>query len=813
MPEHPPTPDGEVLAEHTERMRRLARGLLADYDRAEDVAQEAALLTLTGRVKPRTTLAACLGGVVRNLSWKLRRSERRRGAHEMRAARGPSVPSTADLLERLDEQRRVLDTVRTLAEPYRSTILMRYIDGLPPRQIAARTETPVETVKSRIKRGLAQLRERMDEQHGGRRKAWLPVLFPIAGWDHLLTASTATAATTGGIMAQTASNKLPATIILLLLGSAALWFATDGFGTMSDPGDADGSATTASTEDPLAAGGTLTGREDGTPGETPAPSDATPETPGADDNATADPAETDTPATTRHPVRAPSTLPPVRHSPFAPPPRKNPLKPSGSPGGGGSWGGPTGHWTRFRLAAPPIGTARLKVTVTDESGRPVEDAKVYIGPKDVLGKAAVSYGSLRELGRTDRSGVFKHNELTPGEVTVCANIGALLTGRFGLDTRPATLVTLRNGSSVEAKIQLPLSGTDLGGLEGRITDPHGRPISAVTVSFGNNVVYSKRDGRYRLLRIPAGAQSIGFRSWGWKGTTEKIEIAAGTVRTHDLVLHFKEQGTVSVRGIVVGPMGEPVKGCNVYLNNNVDRATMRDVKTDASGRFEFKDLPERVTRQSVEVQGSGIPRYGSKRITFENGIPDGSDVRVEIEVRFIEVILEVTDAATGEPVLRTRIEAKRLDGEGKKRGGFWYREAKQGHDGILEPGRYRVTVDALDHEGVEFDLDVPHEEPFRHKVKLKRVSPDSVDVHLTLDVHGATEEDIVTKAKIEILDARGEAIARFEGTRDEGRYLLPAPSGKRTLRITAAGFEVHEEQLDLDPAVLEVTKSVQLRAK
>ena len=65
----------------------------------------------------------------------------------------------------------------------------------------------------------------------------------------------------------------------------------------------------------------------------------------------------------------------------------------------------------------------------------------------------------------------------------------------------------------------------------------------------------------------------------------------------------------------------------------------------------------------------------------------------------------------------------------------------------------------------------------------------------------------------EILDLSGRAISRFEGRRDEGRYLLPAPSGKRTLRITADGYEAYEEALDLDPAELSLAKTVQLRPK
>ena len=41
-----------------------------------------------------------------------------------------------------------------LDEPYCTTILHRYYEGWPPREIARSTGVPVETVKSRLKRAV-----------------------------------------------------------------------------------------------------------------------------------------------------------------------------------------------------------------------------------------------------------------------------------------------------------------------------------------------------------------------------------------------------------------------------------------------------------------------------------------------------------------------------------------------------------------------------------------------------------------------------------------------------------------------------------
>ncbi len=167
----------------------------------------------------------------------------------------------------------------------------------------------------------------------------------------------------------------------------------------------------------------------------------------------------------------------------------------------------------------------------------------------------------------------------------------------------------------------------------------------------------------------------------------------------------------------------------------------------------------------------------------------------------------------GEPVRRARVTAEREGAAEERPGTLWYRTKSERHEGILQPGRYHVTVDALDHKGVAIDLDIPSEDAFEHEVELVRVAPDSVDVHLTIDLFAGPGEDPVAKAKIVILDEGRQELSRFEGRRAEGRYLLPAPSGKRILRITSEGYEPFEEALDLSPSALDVTHEVHLRAK
>ncbi len=168
-----------ALAE-TGWLRALARSLVEDTQRAEDAVQ-ASLTRALERRPERRSLRAWLAAVLRN---ELRQDERARGRrtfHEQRAARTDMAPSAAAVNERLELQRLLLEAVRALEEPTRATLVARFFDNLPPRAIARRDGVPVKTVDTRLARGLALLRARLDAEFGGQRGAWLRALAPFAG--------------------------------------------------------------------------------------------------------------------------------------------------------------------------------------------------------------------------------------------------------------------------------------------------------------------------------------------------------------------------------------------------------------------------------------------------------------------------------------------------------------------------------------------------------------------------------------------------------------------------------------------------------
>lgn len=170
-------PDG-VLA-NLDWVRGLARRLVSDPGAADDVLQETWLAARRHRPPSGSPLRAWLGRVARNTALQMRRHESIRRGHEQASAVEDTLPSAGELVERASVQRAVVDAVLALDEPYRRTVFLRYFEGLTPSAIAKRTGTPVATVKTRLRRALALLRERLDRAHGGDGRSWVLALLPL----------------------------------------------------------------------------------------------------------------------------------------------------------------------------------------------------------------------------------------------------------------------------------------------------------------------------------------------------------------------------------------------------------------------------------------------------------------------------------------------------------------------------------------------------------------------------------------------------------------------------------------------------------
>jgi len=172
-----PNPRLEELLRHTRWIEELAQRLVRDPAAAQDLAQSAWVVALGAGDAPRTNLRGWLGAVLRNLARERHRRESSRGAVERSGARGEALPSADELLARAEAERRLAENVTALDEPHRTTLLLRYFEGLTPAEIARREGVELAAVAHRITRAHARLRERLGEREGG--AGWLAALVPI----------------------------------------------------------------------------------------------------------------------------------------------------------------------------------------------------------------------------------------------------------------------------------------------------------------------------------------------------------------------------------------------------------------------------------------------------------------------------------------------------------------------------------------------------------------------------------------------------------------------------------------------------------
>lgn len=211
MDAHHATPDPASLLQHEAFLRALALRLVRDEATADDVVQEAWRAALTTSLRDPQALKAWLARVVRNAALQEWRSAGRRRSREKIVARPESVADAFDVVERAETHRRLVDAVLALNEPFRQVVLLRYFDGLTPKEISERLGIPSSTVRTRLQRGLDRLRAELDRRGGEGRRAWVFGLMPLARAG-------------GGAVGMSFGKKLAlVSAVALLVASAAFW--------------------------------------------------------------------------------------------------------------------------------------------------------------------------------------------------------------------------------------------------------------------------------------------------------------------------------------------------------------------------------------------------------------------------------------------------------------------------------------------------------------------------------------------------------------------------------------------------------------
>lgn len=218
----------ERLLAQSAWLQSLARSVVARRDLAQDVAQETLVVAWRRGISGVRDVRSWLAAILRRIAGKAMQQERRRKTHEATLPTPEPGASPADLVAKAAMQREVVDAVLRLDEPYRTTVLQRHLDEKSVEAIAAASGVPLETVRTRLRRGLQQLREDLDRRHGSAR-AWALPLLGIPGFDEALLASgtataTGVAIASAGVVTMSVQAKTGIALAAVCVGVLALQF-------------------------------------------------------------------------------------------------------------------------------------------------------------------------------------------------------------------------------------------------------------------------------------------------------------------------------------------------------------------------------------------------------------------------------------------------------------------------------------------------------------------------------------------------------------------------------------------------------------
>jgi RNA polymerase sigma-70 factor, ECF subfamily len=164
----------ELLRRYRNRVYRVCYRMAGNAEDAEDWAQECLVRVYRqlGRYDPELPFAPWLLRVVANTSINLARARARRQENlELGLDEDSEALSLApDPLHAAlsgEEGRQVRAAVRVLPAPLRQAVVLRVLEDLSFRELAEVLGVPLQTAASRVRRGLMQVRERLERAERG----------------------------------------------------------------------------------------------------------------------------------------------------------------------------------------------------------------------------------------------------------------------------------------------------------------------------------------------------------------------------------------------------------------------------------------------------------------------------------------------------------------------------------------------------------------------------------------------------------------------------------------------------------------------
>jgi len=666
-------PNVEALLEHARWARSLARELVGgDVHQAEDLTQEAFAAALVRPPNDQERTSGWLARVLRNRRVSNLRREDARGRAEPRAARAEAQPSTLELVEQAETQRRLVACVLALEEPYRRVVLLRWFGDLPPREIARAENVPLATVTSRLTRAHAKLREKLEREYGERR-SWVRALAPLALAGERWAPSTPDAGLTEPAAAQPLGVGLAVGALVAVLGGGwIVWLAL----RSAHP-----------------SGGALSA---GVEGPAHALADAAPS------------ADVESSRTANEPrdARTSAAQTELRL-------RGQVLLPDGQPAAGARVG--TGKLDAFGAKSAP---ASFRTVVCDAEGRfefappfarrveltalhadaapsatlSVDPAALSRGESAPLtlqlrsgarvvgvvfgpdGKPAPArelqmqsdFGAGRRTTASDQGGAFEFAALAPGRWTILSFPGDEEARLHGLGEPTSVKVFEHLAQRVLTLEDAQLVQLELGGalehsivVEGRVTlAGAGQSALLQFVGPGERALELQRiartddAGRYRVALAEPGVYLVKLTAMDEPGThvVERVyEAPRATADQLDFVLP-----SGAIRGRVLDASGAPVAGASVRLRREVGGArslltSFSDAKsTDADGAFAFERLDDGGWSLSVYAAPNVNSARAAESRAEQNTAEQGEDAKTAASV---SAVLDVRDGRSVDGVV------------------------------------------------------------------------------------------------------------------------------------------------------------------
>lgn len=184
---HDETAIRAIVKRYNQRLYRLARSILKDDTDAEDAVQQAYVKAFAGigDFRGESRLGTWLSRIVINVA--LDGVRRRRPTAEFSEADGvtgdmplsgaPSLDPERSLAQR-QIQALVEQAIDALPDAFRTVLIARVVEGMSIGETAALLSLRPETVKTRLHRARAQVKETLEKRLGPA----LTGVFPFQGW-------------------------------------------------------------------------------------------------------------------------------------------------------------------------------------------------------------------------------------------------------------------------------------------------------------------------------------------------------------------------------------------------------------------------------------------------------------------------------------------------------------------------------------------------------------------------------------------------------------------------------------------------------